>query len=202
MTKTSSSRTPIIKNYSKSVIASKQFVNSLQRVPLLTVLVQFDLPHSTDDMINDSKKTITNMLIHNKSCKEIIEKEYGAKTIKEMGDAVFALFNSVPAACDCALNIIHNLQKYGKGISTKATVTAGTVELIQTRCEPDIYGLPVNLCNRMSKYAKDGSVLIEESRFPEVQYWFTDDQKIKFGKPKKEKLLNFGFVKLRKISLK
>lgn len=202
MKKPSTAQSSIIKNYSKNVNQAKQFAKSLPRIPLLTVIVQFDLPHSTDDMMENPKKTITRMLSHNKACTEIIEQEYDAQTIKEMGDAVLALFHSIPAACDCALNIIHNLQKYGKGICTKATVTAGTVEVITTRCEPDVYGLPVNLCNRMSKYAKDGSVLIEESRFSEVKYWLADDKKIKFGKPQKMKLLNFGFVKLREISLK
>ncbi len=53
----------------------------------------------------------------------------------------------------------------------------------------------------MSKYAEDGSVLIEDSRFLEIKFWL-DDQKIRFGKSQKKKLLNFGSVKLRKIYLK
>lgn len=152
-------------------------------------------------MINNQKKTITQMLEHNQFCTHIITANEG-KVIKELGDAVLAIFPSTATACKAGFDIIHNLRKCGKGICTKVVVTAGDIERIKTRCEPDIYGTPVNLCNRMSKYASADSVLIEESRLYEVQ-WLKGDPKINFCKPMDCDLREFGKnVKLRKIALK
>lgn len=141
------------------------------------------------------------MLIHNKFCTDII-RENGGDAIKELGDAVLAIFPSIPTACKCGLRVIKNLQKNGKGICTKVTVTIGDIERITTRKEPDIYGIPVNLCNRMSKCVSSNSILIEEARVKEVKSWLSGDPKIIFCKPVEEKLDDFGKMKLRMIKLK
>ena len=140
------------------------------------------------------------MLTHNKICNDIVE-ENGGQVIKEMGDAVLAVFSNFPSACECALNVIHNLRKYQKGIHTKVTITVGTVEEISTRLEPDIYGAAVNLCERMSKYADEDSILIEESRFEEVSHWLPKDKRIKICRPREEDLREFRTLSLRKITL-
>lgn len=84
---------------------------------------------------------------------------------------------------------------------TKVTITAGTIEKISTTKEPDIYGVPVNMCNRMSKHAAIDSILIEEDRFQDIQGWLQNDKKIKYHKPKQETLADFGPCNLRKIAL-
>jgi hypothetical protein len=59
------------------------------------------------------------------------------------------------------------------------------------------------LCNRMARWAERDSVLIEESRFFEIQTWLSGDPHIHFCRPKKRDLKEFGKrVKLRKIELK
>jgi len=188
------------KDYHKEIIQSKKAVRKLKRIPLLSVVAQFDMPESTKKMKRNQKQTISEMLQHNQFCTEVISKN-GGIVIKELGDAVLVMFPSVPSACYCGLEIIRNLKKYGKGICTKVTITAGDIERIKTRCEPDIYGTPVNFCNRMSRWAHRNSVLIEENRFPEVHLWLSDP-KIHFCRSITRNLKEFGKQKLRKINLK
>lgn len=187
-------------NYRDIVSKAKNKVRKLKRQPYVSVVAQFDLPESTKRIILNQPKTITEMLIHNKICTDLIEKN-GGRVIKELGDAILALFPSVPAACECGLKAIHNFKKYGGAICTKVTVTAGSLEEVSTRCEPDVYGAAVNLCNRMSRWASTDSVLIEETRFEEVRHWLPDDAKIKFGRPIKKDLKEFRKLKVRKITL-
>ena len=190
----------ILEDYKKQLKNIPKFVNSLKRKKDLYAVAHFDLPRSTQAMKLDQPKTITKMLTHNQYCRKIVEKNRGT-VIKELGDAVLATFQNAPLACECALKVIHNFKKYGNGIHTKVTITAGTIEKISINNKPDVYGLPVNLCNRMAKYAKIDSILIEESRFKEIKYWLPNNKKIKFCKPKEEQLLDFGYVNLRKITL-
>ncbi|MDE1728650.1 MAG: hypothetical protein KGH81_05665 [Thaumarchaeota archaeon] len=178
----------------------KSFIRKLNREPFLAVIAHFDLPCSTQKIIVNQRKTITEMLTHNKICNDIVVAN-GGQVIKEMGDAVLAIFSNFPSACECALNVIHNFRKHQRGIHTKVTITVGTVEEISTRTEPDIYGAAVNLCERMSKYADEDSILIEESRFEEVSHWLPKDKRIKICHPREEDLREFRTLSLRKITL-
>jgi hypothetical protein len=186
--------------YSKHVINAPKFVKKLKRNKQIYGVAHFDLPKSTVKMIKDQPIAITEMLLHNRICRGIIE-ENGGRVIKELGDAVLATFQNAPTACECALKVIHNLKKRGKGVRTKVTITAGTIEKISTNGKPDVYGLAVNLCNRMAKKACVDAVIIEETRFREIKDWLPPDQKIKFGRPKFVKLDDFGRIKLRDITL-
>lgn len=175
--------------------------NILIRTNDIYAVAHFDLTRSTKEMQIDQEKTITKMLIHNKICRNLIE-ENGGTVIKELGDAVLATYPNAPKACQCALNVIHNFKKYGKDIVTKVTITAGTLEKIKTAKEPDVYGVPVNLCNRMSKYASPDSIVIEEKRYEDIKSWLSKDKRIKFCNPKKVKLVDFKPTIIRKITLK
>ncbi|MHB8546499.1 MAG: nucleotidyl cyclase domain-containing protein [Nitrosotalea sp.] len=187
-------------SHSKHVTGAPKFVKKLKRNKQIYGVAHFDLPRSTKKMIDDQPKAITEMLLHNRICSGIV-KENGGRVIKELGDAVLATFQDAPTACECGLKVIHNLKKRGKGIHTKVTITAGTIEKISTDGKPDVYGLAVNLCNRMAKKARVDAVIIEETRFREVKDWLPPDKKIKFGRPKWVKLDDFGYLELRDITL-
>lgn len=191
---------PILRNHHDSITNARQFVKNLPRNEFIAVIAQFDLPRSTKKMMIHPKKTVTEMLQHNRICIDIIEAN-GGKVVKELGDAVLATFQSVPLACECALNVIHNFRKFGGGLCTKVTITAGRIEKVLTRCEDDVYGVPVNLCNRMATCAKNNSVIIEETRYDEVRYWLKENAEVKYCRPKVETLKDFGDVELRKITL-
>lgn len=151
-------------------------------------------------MIKNQENTITEMLDHNKICRNLI-KENGRVVIKELGDAVLATFQNAPKACQSALNIIHNFKKYGKGICTKVTITAGTIEEIKTSKEPDVYGVPVNLCNRLSKHTSKDCIIIEESKYQDIRSWLDKDKRIKYGKSKVVDVTDFGKEEIREIKL-
>ena len=188
------------KNRPNPVDRARKFIKKIKRERGIYAVAHFDLPGSTKRMIRDQQGTVTEMIIHNKICRNLVE-ENGGVVIKELGDAILATFDNAPFACQSALNVIHNFKKYGKGMRTKVTITAGTIEKISTTKEPDIYGVPVNMCNRMSKFASVDSILIEEDRFQDIQGWLPNDKKIKYHKPKQEKLADFGPRNLRKIAL-
>lgn len=189
------------KNYSMKVRAARTFVKQLPRTSGIYAVAHFDLTKSTKKMQINQEETITEMLTHNKICRNLIEEGRGT-TIKELGDAVLATYPNAPIACQSALNIIHNFQKYGKGIVTKITITAGTLEKITSAKEADVYGVPVNLCNRMSKHASSNSIIIEDKRYDDIKSWLPKDDRIKYGRSKTVKLDDFKDTKIRKITLK
>ena len=188
-------------NYPKKITKARTFVKNLTRKRGIYAVAHFDLTSSTKKMQKNQENTITEMLVHNKICQNLI-KENGGTVVKELGDAVLATYLNAPVACQCALNIIHNFKKYGKGIVTKVTITAGTIEQIKTTKEVDVYGVPVNLCNRMSKYATSNSIVIEEKRYEDIKSWLPKNDRIKFCKPKTVELNDFKRTTIRKITLK
>jgi class 3 adenylate cyclase len=153
-------------------------------------------------MRKDPIAAITKMLLHNKMCRNIVEKNNGI-VIKELGDAILVTFKSAGLACECAIKVIRNLKRQGKGIRTKVTVASGTLWKIKTTTEDDVYGIPVNLCTRMSQYAKEDCILFEENAYVAVQNWLLDDKKIRYNKVKQKgkdlKLNDFGLTPMRKI---
>jgi hypothetical protein len=179
----------------------QKYVKNLKREKKIYAVAHFDLPSSTVQMRKNQPKAITRMLIHNKICRGIIEENNG-NVIKELGDAVLATFSNTPSACECALKVIYNFKQSKLGITTKVTITAGTIEKILTANKSDVYGLPVNLCNRMAKEACANSITIEESRYQEVKYGLPQDPKIRFGRSRNATLADFGRVKLRQITLR
>ena len=191
----------IDENYKNQVSAARKYVKNLIRRSDIYAIAHFDLTGSTKKMIKDQENTITEMLTHNKICRNLIETNGGA-VIKELGDAVLATYPNAPKACQSALNVIDNFQKYGQGIVTKVTITAGTLEKVKTAKEPDIYGVPVNLCDRMSKHTSSNSIVIEEKRFEDIKSWLPKDERIKFCPSKKVILSDFKDIEIRKIVLK
>ena len=187
-------------NYSKKIKQSRLFVKELSRKRAVCAVAHFDLTKSTKKMIKNQEETITEMLNHNKICRSLIEAN-GGTVIKELGDAVLATFHNAPKACQSALNVIHNFKKYGKGICTKVTITAGTIEIIKTSKEPDVYGVPVNLCDRLSKHTSKDCVVIEESKYQDIQSWLNKDKRIRYGRTKSVTVNDFGTEKIRKIHL-
>ena len=191
----------IDENYKNQVSAARKYVKNLIRRSDIYAIAHFDLTGSTKKMIKDQENTITEMLTHNKICRNLIETN-GGVVIKELGDAVLATYPNAPKACQSALNVIDNFQKYGQGIVTKVTITAGTLEKVKTAKEPDIYGVPVNLCDRMSKHTSSNSIVIEEKRFEDIKSWLPKDERIKFCPSKKVILSDFKDIEIRKIVLK
>lgn len=188
-------------NCKKEVSNAKKFAKEVKRQKDIHTVAHFDLPQSTQQMIENPHTTITEMITHNKICRNIIEKNNGS-VIKELGDAVMATFKNSGIACECAIKIIRNMKKYGNGMQTKVTITTGTIETVTTYQKADIYGIPVNLCNRMSKHAKVDSILIEESRYRPIKDWLQHLDDIRYCKSKDTKLVDFGNVCLRKIVVK
>lgn len=158
-------------DFKKEVVSAIKLVKRLEpkRKQKTVVVVHFDLPESTKKIAKkgNAGKTITEMLRHNRICINIIEKHCGT-IVKELGDAVLVYFKDFMEACRCALRVIYNIKKYGYGIHTKVTVSVGDIEIIKTRCEPDIYGPPVNLCERMSKFAEKDTIVLEFSHLKET----------------------------------
>ena len=191
----------IDENYKNKVVAARKYVKNLIRRSDIYAVAHFDLTGSTKKMIKDQESTITEMLTHNKICRNLI-KANGGTVIKELGNAVLATYPNAPKACQSALNVIDNFQKYGQGIVTKVTITAGTLEKVKTAKEPDVYGVPVNLCDRMSKHASPNSIVIEERRFEDIKSWLPKDERIKFRRAKKVPLNDFKDIEIRKIVLK
>lgn len=181
-------------------LKSKKTIDNLERPKLLSVIAHFDLPDSTTQLVKDPHNTITKMLKHNNICTQIIKK-YGGIPIKELGDAVLAEFMSFPQAILCAKEAITYLKNSKCKICTKVSITVGRIEKIKTRKEPDVYGIPVNLCSRMSQIVNDDSIIVEESRLTE---WMPllENTLLKFGSPVEEKF--HGFPKkilIRQITL-
>ena len=187
--------------YPKKINESRKYVKELKRSSGIYAIAHFDLIGSTKKMKKDQARTITEMLTHNKICRSLIKENNGI-VIKELGDAVLVTFLNTPKACQCALNVIHNFKKYGKGILTKVTITAGTIEKIKTTNEPDVYGVPVNLCTRMSKYARKNSIIVENKRSEDIKSWLPRDKRIKFSPPENVEVNDFGDIEILKISLK
>ena len=199
-------------NCKEEIDKAKKFVKKLTREDRNTyTIAHFDLKGSTKLMRADAYEAITKMLLHNKICRNIIQKNRG-KVIKELGDAVMVRFKSTGKACECSIKIIRNLKKHEKKIKTKVTVSHGTLWNIKTAKEDDVYGEPVNRCTRMSKYAKENCVLIEEDAYEAVHLYLKDQKNIKFQKvvcdKKKSKvecdgkdivLDDFGVTPMRKI---
>ena len=141
---------------------AKTTIDELDRPKLLSVIVHFDLPNSTEEIVLQPHNTITKMLKHNNICTQLIKK-YGGIPIKELGDAVLAEFMTVAQAILCAKETISYLKNSKCNICTKVSISLGRIEKIKKRKEPDVYGIPVNLCSRMSGIVNDNSIIIEES---------------------------------------
>ena len=73
---------------------------------------------------------------------------------------------------------------------------------IQTTSEEDVYGIPVNLCTRMSQHAKEDCVLFEENAYVAIENWLYDDKNIRYVKVKNKgkdiKLNDFGVTPIEK----
>ncbi|PJC51303.1 MAG: hypothetical protein CO032_00155 [Nitrosopumilales archaeon CG_4_9_14_0_2_um_filter_34_16] len=191
------------------ILKAKKFVKNLKNKNKFSKkqrdtfsVVHFDLRGSTKLMRKDPLVSITNMLLHNKMCRNIVEKNQGT-VIKELGDAIIVVFKSTALACECAIKIIRNLKKHGGGIKTKVTIASGTLWTIKTTNEDDVYGIPVNMCTRMSTHAQENCIIFEENAYVSVQNWLLDDKKIKFKKVtrngKNIRLNDFGPTPMRKI---
>lgn len=72
-------------NHSEKIKQSRKFIKELDRDLSVCAVAHFDLTQSTKKMIKNQKKTITEMLNHNKICRSLIE-ENGGTVIKELGD--------------------------------------------------------------------------------------------------------------------
>ena len=186
-----------IKNLKTKNKFSKKYRDTLS-------IAHFDLKGSTKLMRTDPMTAISKMLLHNKMCRNIVEKNHGI-VIKELGDAILVTFKNSEMACECAIKVIRNLKKHGAGIRTKVTVASGTLWRIQTTKEEDVYGVPVNLCTRMSQHAKEDCVLFEENAYVTVENWLSDEKNIKYCKVKCKgedlKLNDFGSTPMRKITV-
>ena len=198
-------------NCKDQVVNAKTFVKNLKKRNKFSKkqrdtfsVVHFDLKGSTKLMRKDPITAITNMLLHNKMCRSIVEKNNGI-VIKELGDAVMVIFKNPGLACECAIKVIRNLKKHSGGIRTKVTVGSGTIWKIKTAKEEDVYGVPVNLCTRMSAHATENCILLEEDAYVSVHNWLSDEKKIRFVKVKSNgkdlNLRDFGSVPMRKIIL-
>ncbi len=140
------------------------------------------------------------MLTHNKICTNLIEKN-GGRIIKELGDAVLSTFDSMTTACICAINVICNLKRYGGSISTKVTITYGSIHEVTTRKEPDVYGKSVNLCNRMSRWAEENTIVFEKKYRKELDRYLPKDPKVKISNSKQRNLKEFNKKGLCTISI-
>lgn len=170
-------------------LKSKLTIDKLPRPKLLSVIVHFDLPNSTEEIVCDPHNTITKMLKHNNICTQLIKK-YGGIPIKELGDAVLAEFMTFPQAILCAKEAITYLKNSQCKICTKVSISLGRIEKIKTRKEPDVYGIPVNLCSRMSGIVNDDSIIIEESRLAECMP-LLGDTLTKLSNPEEKKFHGF-----------
>lgn len=188
-------------NCEKEIRDAKKFASRVTRQKDIHTVAHFDLPKSTQKMIKNPHNMITEMLTHNKICINIIEKNNG-KIIKELGDAVLATFKNSGMACECAIKIIRNLKNYGNGMQTKVTITTGTIETVTIDEKDDIYGIPVNLCNRMSKHATADSILIENNRYRPIKDWLHSIEDIRYRNLGEKELNDFGNVGLHKIIVK
>ena len=146
---------------------AKKSIKELPRPKILSVVAHFDLPSSTRELVDEPHSAITKMLQHNNICTQFIKK-YGGLPTKELGDAVLAEFSSFPQAVKCAKDAITYLKNSNCNICTKVSISLGRIEKIKTRKEPDIYGIPVNLCTRFAGIVDEDSILIEESRLGET----------------------------------
>jgi class 3 adenylate cyclase len=180
-------------------LKSTQTIDKLPRPKLLTVIAHFDLPNSTEEIVNDPHNTITKMLKHNNICTQLIRK-YGGIPTKELGDAVLAEFMTFPQAILCAKEAITYLKNSKCKICTKVSISLGRIEKIKTRKEPDVYGIPVNLCSRMSGIVDDDSIIIEESRLSECMP-LLGDTLIKLGNYTDEEFHGFPEkIRVRQIT--
>ena len=64
-------------NYSQEIKKSKNFVRGLKRERRVCAVVHFDLTKSTKKMIKNQEETITEMLNHNRICRDLIVKNDG-----------------------------------------------------------------------------------------------------------------------------
>ena len=186
--------------YENVLLKAKRAALGFKHNRYVATVVQFDLPNSTQGIIRNQPRTIEKMLKHNKICSDLIERK-GGVVIKEMGDAVLATFPSIASACICSILVICNLKKFGGGVRTKVTLTRGSVHSVTSRKEPDVYGVAVNLCNRMATLAKVDTILFEANHIKQVRHYLLKDPKIKIGKPFRANLKEFEEKSLCRISV-
>jgi class 3 adenylate cyclase len=193
----------IIKDCKNLVDKADKFVKKVNRKKLgFLAIAHFDLPASTEKTLRyGQKKIIPQMLFHNVACRNIIE-SYGGTVVKDLGDAVLATFSNTGIACECALNVIYNLEKYGKGTCTKVAISDGIVEQITMHGRSDVYGTAVSFCARIAGKAVPNTILVNDDVFQDVETILKGNPEVKFGKPKIIELKDFGKKKLYTVSLK
>ncbi len=182
----------------KEIEKAIKYVDKLKRPKDFFTVAHYDLPKSTTILMKHQTNGITQMLKHNKMCRNIIERNEGLVR-KELGDADLATFNSFAKALSCSIKVISNLKKHGCGICTKVTMTVGTLEEVNTDGKSDIYGLPMNVCTRISEYAEVDAILIEDENMKFLNHLLEGSKEVKIGRPFSRTLKNFGKLKLRLI---
>jgi class 3 adenylate cyclase len=192
----------IVKDHKDKVDKATTFVKRINRKNLgYVAIAHFDLPQSTKKTLrHGQKKIIPEMLFHNAVCRFIVQ-SYRGKVVKDLGDAVLATFNNAGIACECALNVIYNLRKYGDGVCTKIAISDGIVEKITINNRGDVYGTAVSLCARIASHATPDSILVNDTVYQDVETVLKGNREVRFEKPIYKTLKDFGRKKLYKISL-
>ena len=74
----------IDENYKTKVVAARKYVKNLIRRSDIYAVAHFDLTGSTKKMIKDQESTITEMLTHNKICRNLIKANGGIATLEKI----------------------------------------------------------------------------------------------------------------------
>ncbi len=193
-----SSQLANLKSISKEVIQEIK-KNKKRNIGIMTTVTIFDLSDSTSLKLKlGHDKAMQIVLFHNEICRRMIKKFSGV-IIKEVGDGIIARFNNPINACLTAINIRQaiNLGLFGKGqnkrkITTKASLVMGVVEKIKIKNRYDVFGLPIDRCSRIEKYALPNQILMDGAVFDSTKSFLGNYSDIKIGKPNKITIRGYG----------
>lgn len=166
----------------------------------LETIVIFDLVESTSLKIKiGHMEAMHKILLHDKICKAIIKRLEG-EVLKETGDGVIALFNDPLSACLAALNVIEIANR--KEISTKAALVLGIIEKIKLSNKIDVYGISMDVCARIEKYATENQILINNNLYDTAMTHLKNYDDVLIGKPISVNLKGYGETKIYEIASK
>jgi class 3 adenylate cyclase len=166
----------------------------------LETIVIFDLVESTSLKLKiGHMEAMQKILMHDKICKAIIKRLNG-EVLKETGDGVVALFKDPLSACLAAINVIEISNR--KSIPTKAALVLGIIEKIKLNNRIDIFGMSMDICSRIEKYAAENQILINSSLHDTAMTFLKNYDDVLISKPISVTLKGYGKTKIYEIASK
>jgi class 3 adenylate cyclase len=166
----------------------------------LETIVIFDLAGSTSLKLKiGHMEAMHKILLHDKICKAVI-KRFNGEVLKETGDGVVASFKDPLSACLAALNTIEIANR--KEISTKAALVLGITEKIKLSNKIDVFGISMDICSHLEKYAIENQILINNNLYDTAMTFLKNYDDVLISNPISVNLRGYGETKIYEIASK